>query len=111
MEKKYKLTEESIIYFGRTLYRIEALKDFDNVKKGDKGGYVQSETNLSQEDNCWVYGDAKVYDKAQISGNTKIYGNAQINSGAKAYKDSEISGREYNKRVVDYVKLMLQDNR
>ena len=165
MEKKYKLTEESIDYSGRKLYCIEALKDFADIKKGDKGGYVQSETNLSQEDNCWVYGDAKVYDsahvfddaqvygsakvygnarvcdnakvynkaqvygsarvcgyakvcdnakvydKAQISGNTKIYGNAQINSGAKAYKDSEISGREYNKRVVDYVKLMLQDNR
>ena len=33
MEMKYKLTEESINYFGRTLYRIEALKDFGIVKK------------------------------------------------------------------------------
>ena len=38
MEKKYKLTEESINYCSRILYRIEALKDLANMKKGDKGG-------------------------------------------------------------------------
>ena len=48
MEKKYKLTKESINRWGKTLYRIEALKDFGNVKKGDKGGYIESEVNLSQ---------------------------------------------------------------
>ena len=36
MEKKYKLTEESISFNGKTLHRIEALKDFADVKKGDK---------------------------------------------------------------------------
>ena len=51
MENKYKLTEESISYFGKTLYRIEALKDFANVKKGDKGGYIEKEDNLSQRGN------------------------------------------------------------
>ena len=38
MEKKYKLTDETIEVNGKTLYRIEALKDFSNIKKGDKGG-------------------------------------------------------------------------
>ena len=38
MDKKYKLTNESIIYNGRKLYRIKALKNFSNVKKGDLGG-------------------------------------------------------------------------
>ena len=37
-ELKYKLTEESIVIYNKTLYRIEALKDFGDVKKGDKGG-------------------------------------------------------------------------
>ena len=36
--KKYKLTGESIAVEGKTLYRIEALKDFGEIKKGDKGG-------------------------------------------------------------------------
>lgn len=59
--KKYKLTNETIVHFGFTLYRIEALMDFSDVKAGDKGGFVQSENNLSQLCNAWVYGNAKVY--------------------------------------------------
>ena len=54
MEKKYKLTEETINVFNKTLYRIEALRDFNDVKKGDKGGFIEKEENLSQSDNCWV---------------------------------------------------------
>ena len=33
MEKKYKLTDETIEVNGKILYRIEALKDFSDVKK------------------------------------------------------------------------------
>ena len=57
-EKKYTLTKEEICFHGRTLYRIKTLKDFGDVKKGDLGGWVEKEENLSQEDNCWVYDDA-----------------------------------------------------
>ena len=52
--KKYKLTEETIIVNDRILYRIEALRDFANVKKGAKGGFIEKERNLSQYGNCWV---------------------------------------------------------
>ena len=34
--KKYKLTDETIDIEGKTLYRIEALKNFGDVKNGDK---------------------------------------------------------------------------
>ena len=34
MEKKYKLTDETIVIGMKILYRIEALKDFSDVKKG-----------------------------------------------------------------------------
>ena len=54
MEKKYRLTEETINVEGKTLYHIEALRDFDDVKKGERGGYVENEDNLSHYDNCWV---------------------------------------------------------
>lgn len=47
---KYKLTDETILYDTIKLYRIEALKDFSDVKAG---GFVQSENNLSQYGNCW----------------------------------------------------------
>ena len=59
--EKCKLTNESIEHFGHTLYRIEALKDFGDIKKGEKGGYIEKEDNLSQDDNAWVYGNAEVY--------------------------------------------------
>lgn len=62
MEKKYKLTDETINLNGVTLYRIEAIKDFGEIKKGDKGGFIESENNLALEGNAWVSDDACVYD-------------------------------------------------
>ena len=97
--KKYKLTEETIIVNGKTLYRIEALKDFSNVRKGDKGGFIENEENLSQSDNCWVYDNAMVYDNARVhnnatvSGNAKVSGNAIIHEDAKVYGDAKVSGK------------------
>ena len=89
MDKKYKLTkEESINLFGKTLYRIEALKDFGNVKKYDKGGYVQSEKNLSQEGNCWIYDNAKVFDSAKVFNNAKICVNAKVFGEAQVYDNA-----------------------
>jgi len=45
--KKYELTENTITFLGNTLYQIRSLIDFDTIKVGDLGGYIQSETNLS----------------------------------------------------------------
>ena len=59
MGNKFELTEEFIINnSGIKLYRIKALKDFSDVKKGDSGGYVQQESNLSQFGNAWVFENA-----------------------------------------------------
>ena len=69
MEKKYKLTEETIKVYDKTLYRIEALRDFGDVKKGDKGGFLEKEDNLSQSGDCWVYGNARVYNNAVVYDN------------------------------------------
>ena len=70
--KKYKLTDETTDVLGITLHRVKALKDFDDVKKGELGGYVESERNLSQAGNCWVYGNAKVCDNAKVCGDAMI---------------------------------------
>ena len=95
---KYKLTEETIIYFGKTLYRIEALKDFGNVKKGDKGGYVEKEDNLSQEGNCWISDNAKVFDSALVSGDAEVFGYAIVYGNAKVYDNTLVYG---NAKVFD----------
>ena len=76
--KKYRLTEETTKVGNRTLYRIQALRDFGNVTKGDIGGYIESEKNLSQDGNAWVYGNARVYGDARVSGNAQVSGDADI---------------------------------
>jgi len=74
--KKFKLSNSDIIVFeGKTLYRIEAMKAFGDVKVGDKGGYIEYEGTLSQDGNSWIYDSVKAFDGARITGNAKIYGN------------------------------------
>lgn len=102
--KKYKLTDEYITIGRYKLYRIEALKDFSWVKKGDKGGFIESEENLSHFNNCWIYGDAKVYGNAMVFENAKIlnnskvsgyawvYGNAIVYSNALVYDRAKVFG-------------------
>ena len=85
MEKKYKLTDEYIVHYGIKLFRIEALKDFRNVRKGDKGGFVENENNLSHDEDCWISGDAKVFGDASVYENAKIFGNASVYGYAKVY--------------------------
>ena len=113
--KKYIiLKDEKMFHKGYTLYRIQALKDFANVKKGDKGGWVEGYHNLSQEGNCWVYDEAIVYnyafvsndarvsqyaevydysvisDYAKVSDNAKVYGYAKVYDHAKVVDEAEI---------------------
>ena len=86
--KKYRLTDETIQVDGHTLHRIEALKSFSNVYKGDKGGFVESEANLSHDGNCWVYNDAKVFSNAMVSDDALVYGNAQVCDKAKVFGEA-----------------------
>lgn len=104
MSKKYKLTDETINLNGATLYRIEALKDFGEIKKGDKGGFIESENNLAHEGDAWVsdnahvYGDACVFDNAHVynnafvSGYAQVYGNARVYGNAWLYDNTHVCG-------------------
>lgn len=87
-EKKYKLTDETIEVDGRTLHRIEALKDFGLIRKGEKGGFIESEKNLSQEGDCWVGEKAKVFENAQVYENAHVYGNAKVCGNASMYGEA-----------------------
>ncbi|MGN0149316.1 MAG: hypothetical protein ACI4C7_03600, partial [Clostridia bacterium] len=76
--KKYELTSETIEVHGRALFRIKALISFADVSKGDLGGYIEKEDNLSQVGNAWVCGDAQVYDNACVCGDAQVYGYACV---------------------------------
>ena len=90
---KYKITDETIKYLGKILHRIEALYTFDDVKIGNKGGFIESENNLSQEGTCWIYNNAKVLEKAVVSGDARIYDNAVIRGNALIYDNAEVTIR------------------
>ena len=52
---KYKILYHTAIEFnGHTIYRIEANRNFADVKAGDLGGYIESTENLSDEGDCWI---------------------------------------------------------
>lgn len=126
MDKKYELIPSDI----EGLFRVKALKDFNDVKKGDIGGYVEGEKNLSQLDDCWIYdnavvrdnavvigkaivcGNARVYDNAQICGNAEVCDNVQIYDNAFVLDNVQVWGNArvcdnanvcQNARIFDYV--------
>ena len=112
-DKKYKLTDECITIGDKKLYRIESLKDFAFIKKGDKGGFVESEENLSQVGSCWIYndtkvcgnawvfGDAKVFGDAEIYDNVRVFGDAEIYDNVRVYGNAEVFGNVYIKGDAD----------
>lgn len=76
---KYEILKDEFIELdGRKLYRIKALKDFRDVRKGTVGGYIESEQNLSQEGDAWVCGNAWVSDNAQVYGDARVSGDAWV---------------------------------
>ena len=76
--KKYELTEETVTVYGKTLYRIRAVRDFGSVKTGEFGGYIEKEENLSHFGNAWISGDAWVYGDARVSGDARVFVDEKI---------------------------------
>lgn len=102
MEQKYQIRYD--LYkrlYGRMLYRIQALKSFNDVKEEELGGYVGSEKNLSHDGNCWIYDEACVFDEAQIKDNARVYDNAMVygvgsvHDNARIYGNSQVFGCAY----------------
>lgn len=98
MTKKYELTDETRKFREHTLHRIRALRDFSDVKAGDLGGWVESEYNLSQDGNCWVYDDATVHGNAEVFNNAivrdyaEVCDYAKVFDSAKLYNDAMVQG-------------------
>ena len=100
--KKYRLLEnDTRTVDGKTLYRIEALKDFGSIEKGNKGGYIEKEGNLSQEGNCWVYEEACVYEggcvyeEARVYGESWVYGKACVSGAACVAGKARVYGESW----------------
>lgn len=98
--KKYELTEETVTVYGKTLYRIRAVRDFGSVKTGEFGGYIEKEENLSHFGDAWIYGNARVfgnawvYGDARVAGNAWIYGNAEVFNTRHFFVQGPIGSRD-----------------
>lgn len=97
MNKKYSLIKKDFVLNGNIkLYRIKAKKSFGDIIKGEFGGYIQSELNLSEHGNAWVYGNARVsgnalvFGNAWVSGNAWVFGNAQVFGSAHVYDSARV---------------------
>lgn len=103
MEKYELLKDDTKIMLGRTLYRIKSVRDFGNVEKGDLGGYIESENNLSHYGNAWVCDNARVCGNARVSDNARVWGNAEVCGNAVikstedyiVFKNNWSSGRHF----------------
>ena len=58
------------------------VKKFGNIAKGQKGGFIEKKSNLSQDGNAWVYNYAMVYGDAKVCDNAKVYDCANVRSAA-----------------------------
>ena len=112
--KKYELTDDSITFMGRKLFKIRAIRSFNDVAVGDLGGYIEKEENLSHDNDAWISDNARIsgnarisdkahiYDHADISGDACIYGNAHISGNAHIYDHVNISG---NAHIYDHADI------
>lgn len=88
---KFKILKDDYkLVHGTTAYRIQALKDFGDVKEGDLGGYINHRSNLAMYGDSWVYDNATVIDNAKVRGDAKIHGNAIITGNACIWDNAEI---------------------
>lgn len=94
-----------------TLYQIRALRDFTCpykinsgsggslittlIKKGQLGGWVEKEDNLSHEGGCWIFEDAEVRDNARVEGNARVVDRALVKDDAIVKGYSCLSGNAY----------------
>jgi hypothetical protein len=88
--QKYKFTKETLHFNKHILHRIVATRDFGYIKKGDLGGWIENENNLSHEGNCWVSDNARVFDNAWVFGKAQVYGGAQVFGDAQVCGKAEI---------------------
>lgn len=95
---KYKLKLEPY----NNLYRIIALCDIParDVETDDKGGLVEGEHNLSQEDDCWIEYNVSINKSAYVEGNAHVGGNVIITDNAIIRDSAVVWGYEHTQTVI-----------
>ena len=94
--KKYGFTGETKQVGNHTLHKIYALERFKTktgyVEENEKGGYIESEANLSQEGGCWVADTALVYGNAQVKDNAIVMFHSVVRDNAQIKDNATVNG-------------------
>ncbi|MEO3988777.1 YdcK family protein [Pseudocitrobacter cyperus] len=93
--KKYHLSEhtrthqfaENGVKQSVVVRQIIALRDFADVTCGSAGGWVDEESALSQNDDCWIYDENSV-----VFGGARIEGNARLTQPCEVSHHARIGG-------------------
>jgi acyl-[acyl carrier protein]--UDP-N-acetylglucosamine O-acyltransferase len=83
MNQKYEFT-------GAT--NPQGLRQIRRLRDLEIGGWIQSESNLSEEGDCWVADSAKVYGCAVVYGDAQISDHAQVFGWADVCGDARVHG-------------------
>ena len=89
---KYELAEKNSIHGYVTLHRIRALRDFGDVQRGDIGGWVETGKSLSQEGDCWIYDNARVFRNARMYDDAKASGDAVVDDHSRLFNHAHVYG-------------------
>lgn len=103
-EQKYGVTDITEQRGGVTVHQIVALKDFCvdvknpagdletlYIRKGQLGGFIQSEDNLSQKGDCWVTESAAVFGESYVGGSAVVTGHALVMNNASVLGNATVS--------------------
>lgn len=95
---KYKMTSNQKSFTNTSndsyiLTQVEALETFTTIdgtliKAGSLGGWIETESNLSQEGQCWLDSKSSAIDRSQIKGNAYI-------ENSNLFDDSIATGDAY----------------
>lgn len=76
---------------GVIAHRIQAVRNFADVRAGDIGGYVSSEANLSQEGECWLYGNSASLEDARVTEDALLFDAAVARNAAEIKEHARIT--------------------
>lgn len=115
--EKYRLTDaartvdyqENGVTHKFTLRQIEALRDFSDIKAGTLGGWIEEESNLSHDGDCWIYDhNSAVFAGAAISGNARVTQPCTISHGASLTGECWADRADISHGAAIYDRAMIQ---
>ncbi len=112
--RKYSLSEQvrqfhyhaDGIKHSVNLRQIVASRDFGDVTTGDEGGWLDDESALSHDGECWIYDvNSAVFAGAKIEGNARLVGECIISHGALISDNARLNQVQasHNARISDNV--------